>query len=289
MEQKNSPVLQNVVTVSSLSKRYGTRTVVDNLSFTVKSGQTLGLLGPNGAGKTTTMRMLMGLAKPTAGTATILGYDLRTEAKEIHRQIGVVFEKPNLFEHLSGYQNLAIFCKLYNQPLTAIKPLLERMDLWERASEPVKVYSKGMKQRILILRALIHRPRLLFLDEPCSGLDPVSSRIIRDYLLELKSAGLTILLTSHDMEEVDELCDDIGFINHGRLIVLSDAYNLKEKYGSPLLKITYREGHEIKERLLEPSTENLLLIRDLYREQRIISVHSQEATMAEIFRKLAET
>ena len=281
--------LPAIITVVNLSKQYGKRTVVDNLSFTVKSGQTLGLLGPNGAGKSTVMRILMGLSHPTTGTADIMGFDLQREVKKIHAQIGVVFEKPNLFENLSGYQNLAIFCKLYDQPLTLIQPLLERMDLWERAHDPVKVYSKGLKQRILILRALIHHPRMLFLDEPCSGLDPVSSRIIRDYLLELKALGMTILLTSHDMEEVDELCDLIGFINHGRLIVLEETLTLKKKYGSSQLKIVYQEGIKTQEELLAPTTENLLRIRDLYTEKRVISVHSTEATLAEIFRKLSST
>jgi ABC-2 type transport system ATP-binding protein len=281
--------IPEIIKVANLSKQYGKHIVVDNLSFTVKSGQTLGLLGPNGAGKTTTMRILMGLSHPTTGTAHIMDFDLQKEVKKIHAQIGVVFEKPNLFENLSGYQNLAIFCKLYDQPLTAIQPLLERMDLWERAHDPVKVYSKGMKQRILILRALIHRPRMLFLDEPCSGLDPVSSRIIRDYLLELKAQGMTILLTSHDMEEVDELCDLIGFINHGRLIVLAETHVLKEKYGHAMLKVLYYEEKEIREELLAPTTDNLLRIRDLYAEKRIVSVHSMEATLAEIFRKLSST
>jgi ABC-2 type transport system ATP-binding protein len=286
MKNITKPFIE-AITVANLSKQYGERTVVDDLSFTVKSGQTLGLLGPNGAGKTTTIRILMGLSHPTAGTANILGFNLKKELKKIHAHIGVVFEKPNLFENLSGYQNLAIFCKLYNQPLTAIQPLLERMDLWGRAHDPVKDYSKGMKQRILILRALIHQPQMLFLDEPCSGLDPVSSRIIRDYLLELKAQGMTILLTSHDMEEVDELCDLIGFINHGRLIVLEETHLLKAKYGSHYLKIIYQEGIETREELLDPTAENLLRIRDLYSEKRIISVHSMEATLAEIFRRLS--
>ncbi|HBE79257.1 MAG TPA: ABC transporter ATP-binding protein, partial [Firmicutes bacterium] len=246
--------LSETITVTHLSKQYDKRTVVDDLSFTVKSGQTLGLLGPNGAGKSTTIRILMGLSHPTAGAVNILGFDLHKDTKKIHQQIGVVFEKPNLFENLSGYQNLAIFCKLYDKPLSTIQPLLKRMDLWERAHDPVKVYSKGMKQRILILRALIHEPRLLFLDEPCSGLDPVSSRVIRDYLLELKAQGMTILLTSHDMEEVDELCDMIGFINCGRLIVLEETHRLKEKYGSSMLKVEYYETGELRKELLAPNT-----------------------------------
>ncbi len=285
--QKTTVIDEEAIIVSRLSKIYGKRTVVDNLSFSVKSGQTLGLLGPNGAGKSTTMRILMGLSRPSSGEAAILGYSLQKEVKQIHAKIGVVFEKTNLFENLSGFQNLAIFCKLYAQPISSIRPLLERMDLWDRAHEPVKVYSKGMKQRILILRALIHQPEILFLDEPCSGLDPVSSRIIRDYILELKARGITILLTSHDMEEVDELCDYIGFINHGKLIILAETHVLKEKYGSPSLKIIYCENSEIREEILEPNTENLLKIKDLYREDQIISVHSMEASLAEIFRKLS--
>ncbi len=278
--------LQYIIETQHLFKKYGKRTVVDDLSFKVTPGQTLGLLGPNGAGKSTTIRMLMGLTKPTSGSATIFGFNLDTQLKQIHSQIGVVFEKPNLFENLSGYQNLSIFCRLYNQPLSLIEPLLKRMDLWERAAEPVKVYSKGMRQRILILRALVHQPKLLFLDEPCSGLDPVSARIIRDYLLELKKSGVTILLTSHDMEEVDELCDLIGFINNGKLIVLSDKNALKAEYGQSSLKVVYQKGDELTEVILTPSPENLLHLSELYTKQQVVSVHSMEASLSEIFRKL---
>jgi ABC-2 type transport system ATP-binding protein len=280
-------VKEDIIIVDGLSKRFGSRLAVDNLSFRVKAGQTLGLLGPNGAGKSTTIRMLLGLSRPTAGSARILGYDLLTEFKKIHAKIGVVFEKPNLFENLSGYHNLAIFCKLYGQSPSIIKPSLERMDLWERAHDPVKNYSKGMRQRILILRALIHQPQLLFLDEPCSGLDPVSSRIIRDYLLELKDDGISILLTSHDMEEVDELCDVIGFITTGRLITLAEPYLLKQQYGLNLLRIVYRNGDVIAQEELVPTAENLQRVADLYAREQIISVRSMEASLADIFRTLS--
>lgn len=280
---------QKIIEVDNLVKHYGPHQAVAGLSFSVQAGESLGLLGPNGAGKTTTMRLLMGLARPTQGTIKIFGKELHSHLKEIHGCLGVVFEKPNLVENLSGYQNLALFCRLYQRPLSLIQPLLEEMELGERAHEPVKVYSKGMRQRILILRALIHTPRLLFLDEPCSGLDPLSSRMIRDHLLKLKASGITILLTSHNMEEVDELCDQIGFINRGRLIALAPTHTLKEKYGRPLLKMAYREGESLREEMVEPTAPNLLRIERLYREKRIISVHSQEATLAEIFRKLSTT
>lgn len=285
--------MEYAIIAHDLSKTYGRRIVVDHVTFTVPAGQTLGLLGPNGAGKTTTMRMLMGLSRPTSGAAQIFGLDIKAQLKQIHRNIGVVFEKPNLFEALSGYQNLKIFCRLYGQPETKIRPFLERMDLWERAHDPVKTYSKGMRQRILISRALIHEPKLLFLDEPCSGLDPVSSRIIRDYLLELKKRGITILLTSHDMEEVDELCDQIGFINHGRMIALEEPYLLKEKYGTQQLRLLYRTtsapDSPTRAETLAPTPANLQKINLLYLEKRIISLHSTEATLGEIFRKLSET
>ena len=279
--------LEYIVETNQLSKKYRKRTVVDGLTFKIKSGQTLGLLGPNGAGKTTTIRMLMGLTRPSSGSAAIFGLNLATQIKQIHSRIGVVFEKPNLFENLSGYENLSVFCRLYNQPLSLIKPLLERMDLWDRAAEPVKVYSKGMRQRILILRALVHQPQLLFLDEPCSGLDPVSSRIIRDYLLELKKSGVTILLTSHDMEEVDELCDLIGFVNNGKLMVLEEKNTLKAEYGQSSLKVVYRNGDQLIEETITPSRENLLHLNELYDKGQVVSVHSMEASLSEIFRRLS--
>lgn len=275
------------IVVNNLSKIYGRRTVVDQISFVLQPGQTLGLLGPNGAGKSTTMRMLMGLTRPSSGSAKIMNYDLLTQVKEIQSRIGVVFEKPNLFENLTGYQNLSYFCKLHRRPVFLIRPLLERMELWERAHEPVKIYSKGMRQRILILRALVHQPQVLFLDEPCSGLDPVSTRIIRDYLLELKAQGITMLLTSHDMEEVDELCDLIGFINHGRLILLQEKQRLKAAYGSQHLKVTFQTDAGSKEELFDP-IKDLPRLEQLYREKRVLAVRSTEASLADIFRKLSE-
>lgn len=277
----------SIISVENLTKQFGARKAVDNISFNLAKGEILGLLGPNGAGKTTTMRMLMGLSKPSSGTIRLFDLDLNKNMKKIHARIGVVFEKPNLFENLSGFQNLAIYCKLYQKPTSAIMPLLERMELIERANEPVKVYSKGMKQRILILRALIHEPELLFLDEPASGLDPVSSRIIWDYLKEQQQKGISIVLTSHDMEEVDELCNRIGFINHGRLIALAEPHVLKEQYGEKTLKVVYQDGSSIKEEILSPNPEHFQYLQTLYQDKKVLSVHSQEATLSDIFRILS--
>lgn len=280
--------MEPIITVNHLTKKYGERIAVNDINFSLYPGQVLGLLGPNGAGKTTTMRMLMGLSQPSSGSITVFGHDTRTHAKLIHPRIGVVFERSNLLENLSAYQNLALFCRLYNTPLTEIQPLLERMDLWSRARDPVKNFSKGMKQRLLIGRALIHRPPLLFLDEPASGLDPVSSKIIWDYLKEQTAAGTTVILTSHDMMEVDELCDMVGFMNQGRLITFEKTSVLKARYGQPTVRVTFQSEQGIAVETLDPTPQNFQRIQSLYAEERIISLRSMEASLTEIFQKLSE-
>ncbi len=277
-----------IISVNRLTKKYGERIAVNDISFRLYPGQVLGLLGPNGAGKTTTMRMLMGLSKPSSGSVTVFGHDTRTHAKLIHSRIGVVFERSNLFENLSAYQNLALFCRLYDTPLSAIQPLLERMDLWSRVQDPVKSFSKGMKQRLLICRALIHRPPLLFLDEPASGLDPVSSKIIWDYLKEQITGGTTIVLTSHDMTEVEELCDMIGFMNQGHLITFEKTNILKARFGQPTIRVTFQSDQGMAVETLEPTLQNLQRIQSLYAEKRVINLRSMEASLTEIFQKLCE-
>lgn len=279
--------MQPIIKVNNLVKCFGPRTAVDQLSFELFPGQILGLLGPNGAGKTTTMRMLMGLSRPSSGSIEIFQLRLATNLKTIQAQIGVVFEKPNLFDNLSAYHNLAIYCKLYDKPVSLVQPLLERMELWERAHEPVKHFSKGMKQRVLILRSLIHQPRLLFLDEPASGLDPVSAQIIWDYLKEQTAKGMTVILTSHDMQEVEQLCDQIGFINHGKLITLATTKELKTRYGQTKLKVTYQQDQFTQTKIIDPTPENFLWIQQLYNQQCILSLHSMEASLTEIFQRLS--
>jgi len=279
--------VKNILVVSGLCKSFKERKAVDNISFSLEKGQTMGLLGPNGAGKTTLLQMLAGLSPPTAGSATVFGYDLIREVKEVQARIGVVFEQANLFEELSAYQNLALFCRLYARPLARIQPLLERMGLWERAYEPVKNFSRGLKQRLLILRALIHRPPLLLLDEPCACLDPVSSRIIRNYLLELKNRGVSMLLASHNLEDVESLCDKVCFINRGRLVLLDTPSQLKITHANPMLRVVYRAADgSTKEELAQPTLKNLWRISELYNEGRVLSVHSSEGSLNEVFQKV---
>lgn len=208
-------------------------TAVDGISFDVKNGELFGLLGPNGAGKTTTVKMLTTLLIPTSGSASIAGYDIVRDAGKIRPNIGFIFGgERGLYWRLSGIDNLRYFASLYYvEPQVArkrIEYLIRLVGLDDRGQEKVEGYSRGMKQRLHIARALIHDPKILFLDEPTIGLDPVGARELRQMVLNLQSEEKTILLTTHYMFEADALCQRIAVINHGKIIALNSPANLKQ-------------------------------------------------------------
>lgn len=205
---------------------------VDQVSFAIQAGEIFGLLGPNGAGKTTTIKMLCTLLEPTAGSATVCGYDVVRQADLVRQQLGAVLTgERSIYWKLSGRENLAYFAALYHIPSHLAKPrideLLARFDLTKRADELVEKYSSGMKQRIAIAKALLARPAVILLDEPTIGLDPQAARNLRELILELKADGHTILLTTHYMEEADQLSDRIGIIDGGKIIALDTPAALK--------------------------------------------------------------
>jgi ABC-2 type transport system ATP-binding protein len=207
---------------------------VDNISFEIREGELFGLLGPNGAGKTTTTKMLTTLLIPTAGTATVKGFDVVRDADQVRRRIGFIFGgERGLYWRLSGVDNLRYFASLYNvDPDTTKKRidyLLDLVGLQGRGDEKVQGYSRGMKQRLHVARTLLHNPDILFLDEPTLGLDPVGAREFRQVILSLQSEKKTILLTTHYMFEADALCDRIAVINHGRIIALDTPGGLKTR------------------------------------------------------------
>jgi ABC-2 type transport system ATP-binding protein len=209
-------------------------TAVDDVSFDIQSGELFGLLGPNGAGKTTTVKMLTTLLIPTAGTATILGFDVVKRAEEIRKHIGFIFGgERGLYWRLSGVDNLRYFASLYSVDPEVSKKripfLLELVGLQGRGDEKVGGYSRGMKQRLHVARTLLHDPEVLFLDEPTIGLDPVGAREFRQVILDLQSQKKTILLTTHYMFEADALCDRIAVINHGRIVALDTPGGLKSR------------------------------------------------------------
>ena len=201
-----------------LTRKFDQTVAVEDLTITINDGEVFGFLGPNGAGKTTTIRMLCCLIEPTSGLAFVDGLDINDKESriKIRQNIGLLPENPGLYESLSAYQNLDFYARMYGVPTARrsvrITELLQALDILERKDDPVGSFSKGMKQKIAIARALVHDPKYLFLDEPTSGLDPVSSITVRNYLMELKREGRTIFINTHHLDEAQKLCDKIGIL-----------------------------------------------------------------------------
>jgi ABC-2 type transport system ATP-binding protein len=206
---------------------------VDGLSLEVERGEVFGFLGPNGAGKTTTVRMLTGLIRPTSGSAQIAGFELGKNDTEIRRNVGILTESPGMYERLTAEKNLNIFANLYDVPDVekSVDKYLSMLGLWERRNDAVGSFSKGMRQKLAVARALIHEPQILFLDEPTTGLDPEASKTVRDFIEELKTEGRTIFMTTHNLDEAEKLCDRVGIFQQ-RLLTVDSPTNLREKmYG----------------------------------------------------------
>ena len=219
----------NAIEVENLSRNFNSLRAVDHITFSVAAGEIFGFLGHNGAGKTTTIRMLSGQLLPSSGYARVAGCDVITEQRRLRPLIGVVSEHQNLYERMSGRENLEFAARLYGQDMRRVDEVLEQVGLTERAKDNVRNYSNGMKQRLLIARALLHRPQIIFLDEPTRGLDPVVGREIRRLILDLSHQGVTIFLTTHYMEEADQLSDRIGIIDTGKVIALDTPEGLKRR------------------------------------------------------------
>jgi len=220
-----------VIHASDLTKVFGKSTAVDHISFDVRQGEIFGFLGPNGAGKTTTTRMLTGVNPPDAGTATILGHDIRSEPVLAKQGFGVVPETSNAYTDLTAWQNLMLMGELYGLSRARAEQrssdLLGMVGLHERKDQKVQAYSKGMKQRLILAMALIHEPILLFLDEPTSGLDVQSTQMILALLRDLNTQGTTIFLTTHNMEEANRLCHRVGIIRAGKIVAIDAPEKLK--------------------------------------------------------------
>ncbi len=278
-----------MIDIKGLSRSFGKNMVVDNLNLTINEGEVFGFLGPNGAGKTTTVRMLACLIRPTAGTATIDGLDIRNEneAMGIRRKVGMLTESPGLYDTLSAHRNLEFYAKLYDVPEAKrnerIEHYLRLMELWEKRDQPVGGFSKGMKQKMAIARCLIHEPKVLFLDEPTSGLDPEASRMVRDFIIELKKEGRTIFLCTHNLDEADRVCDRIGIFK-GTLLGVDTPSRLKnDLYGRsitvqlkeaspaiienvralPFVKNLEAQGNTLKMNVSVPEQDNPALMRTL--------------------------
>jgi ABC-2 type transport system ATP-binding protein len=224
-----------VIQISCLSRRFGEKNAVDNLSLEVQTGEIFGFLGHNGAGKTTTVRLLNGVLEPTSGSASVLGLDPLTEGPAVRAHTGVLTETPSLDERLTARDNLAFYADLYNVPRAdapgRVHSLLTEFELADRADEKVGGYSKGMKQRLALARALLHKPEVLFLDEPTAALDPLAARHVHALVENLaRREGCTVFLCTHNLVEAQKLCDRVAVMEHGRLVALGTPSDLTRQY-----------------------------------------------------------
>jgi ABC-2 type transport system ATP-binding protein len=276
-------VAHTAVEVEDLTKHYGAVRALDGVTVQVAQGEIFGLLGPNGAGKSTMIRILTGRAKPTSGRARVLGYDLPRELEAVRGQINLVAETPNVYQRATARENLDLFCTLYGVPKRRAAEVLEQVRLSGVAGRKVKTFSTGMRQRLLLARALLNRPRVLFLDEPTRGLDPRSARELREIVTALAERGSTIFLTTHDMNEADELCQRVAFLAEGRIVALDTPRALKLSLGNgrPEVDVVLDDGADVRLGL----DESRLL--ELVGTGRVRSLHSREPTLAEVFIQLA--
>jgi ABC-2 type transport system ATP-binding protein len=217
-----------VIQARHLSKSFGAQLAVDDVTLDVAPGEVFALLGPNGAGKTTTVRMLACLLAPSSGTAVVAGRDVAVDPDGVRERVGLLTETPGLYERLSAWENLLLFARLYGvaDPQAQVERYLRLLELWDRRGEPTGTFSKGMRQKVAIARALLHEPELVFLDEPTSGLDPSAAKTVRDFLVHLKSEGRTIFLTTHNLDEAERLADRIGVMDT-RLVAMDTPEALR--------------------------------------------------------------
>ena len=275
-----------VIEVANVKKYYGEVRGVDGLSFSVEKGEIYGFLGPNGAGKTTTVKILVKIIKDYTGEVRVPGKDLREWGKEYYNKIGVSFEFPAVYSRLTARENLGFFASFYKKHLDPTE-VLKMVGLEEKADELVSGFSKGMKKKLDLARALLPDPEILFLDEPLEGLDPASARRIKDLLLEMRESGKTVFLTTHNMYVADELCDRVAFIVDGSIRLVDNPGELKVKMGKRLVKVEYvaNDSVAVKEFPLEGIGQNDEFLK-IIREHEVRRINTEEPTLEEIFLKV---
>lgn len=296
-----------MIIAEHLTRRFGDRLAVENLSLEVAEGEVFGFLGPNGAGKTTTVRMLAGLLAPTSGRALVAGVDVCAEPQRVRTLVGILPEHPGLYEKLSAWHNLKFYADLYDlsHPEAQIEKYLTMLGLWERRFEPVGTFSKGMKQKLAIARALLHEPKVLFLDEPTSGLDPEAAKTVREFIVELSQEKRTIFLCTHNLYEAELLCTRVGLIKqrlikvgapsqlkrelYGRHIIidLKEPLALSEDLELPFVHSVQADGTRLVIELDDPEAQNPILIKRLVElGAQIQFVREQDRSLEEVYLEL---
>ena len=277
-----------VIIVKNLEFSYpkSGKTAVKGVSFDIKRGEIFGFLGPNGAGKTTTQKVIIGLLRQYGGDVKILGKDLKQWKTELYNRIGVGFELPNHYQKLTALENLELFSSFYQVKTIPCMKLLQMVELEKDANQRVATFSKGMRSKLNFARSLINNPEVLFLDEPTTGLDPVSSRLIKDIILQQKKKGKAVFLTTHNMADADELCDRVGFIIDGKIALIESPKELKIRHGKKIVKVEYLVNGELLSK--EFNLANLADNSDFFhilRSGTVMTIHTAEATLDEIFIK----
>lgn len=269
------------ISVRHLSKKFDGDYVLKDVSAVLRKGEILGFLGPSGAGKTTTINILTGQLLPTSGSAEVLGIGCDKIDEKIYEQIGIVTDSSGIYERMSVYDNLKYFARLLNAPIDNIDPLLKRIGLYEHRKKTAGKLSKGQTQRLVIARAVLHKPKVLFLDEPTSGLDPSTALEIHRMLLEMKEEGMAIFLTTHNMEEAAKLCDHVALLNEGVIVEYGTPeeiclkYNKDKKY-----KVQLTDGSR---HILNQNSESAEKIMVWIQGDRIETIHSCEPTLESVF------
>jgi ABC-2 type transport system ATP-binding protein len=275
------------IEIDNLVVRFGRFTAVNKLSLTVNEGELFGFLGPNGAGKTTTIKVLIGSQRPSSGNIRVAGFQIPSEFHQVKQQFGYVPDTENHIEEFTGRENLELFARLYDMPLSTVDESLARLELSEAADVVVSAYSKGMRRKLLIAREIMHRPKILYFDEPTANLDAHSTELVRELLRDLASQGSTIFLTTHNMEEVEQICDRVAILCRGELVDCDTPTNFVTRHAVRIVKAQFeREGNVIRESLDLDVDEQREQLAKIIRHEKCVRVHSQEFDFQDVFLKI---
>lgn len=275
---------QNAITIADITHRFGEKEVLKGISLNVERGEIIGLLGPSGAGKTTLIRIITGQLAPTSGSVDLAGYDMGKPGREVYRKIGMMMDDCGLYERLSCYDNLKLYADLYRIDRGRIGQVLEWVGLYKDRKRPAQNLSKGMRGRLLLARAVLHSPELLFLDEPTSGLDPATTRQIHELIMRMRQEGTTVFLTTHNMTEAEKLCKHVALLHEGSIVEYGEPQEINRKYNHMnKLKIRLYGGEDME---LPNTAEAAAPLCEYLSKGQIETIHSTEPNLESVFLEL---
>ena len=272
------------IVVNQLTKAFANKSALSGVNFQIHRGEIFGLLGPSGSGKTTMVKILTSQLVHTSGSVKVFGSDVKKlQHSDQMKRIGILTDNSGLYDRLTVYDNLELFCKLYDVDVNRIEEVLKEVNLIQDMKTMIKQLSKGMKQRVTLARAILHKPELLFLDEPTSALDPTNKQQIHQVLKKLNEAGTTIFLSTHDMQEAEDLCNRIAFLHNGTILELDTPQNLRVKHGDSTINIVLKNGTSIH---VDQDEVGAKAIANYMNNGELLTIHSNEPTLGDIFIKL---